>query len=59
MKRNKKMRHVLGWSIKKCGSFLKYIVLVFKTMATRYVFNNQKECSTLMFADGEIVNTFL
>ena len=34
-----KMWHVLGWDIKKCGSFLKYGVLVSKTVATSYIFN--------------------
>ena len=27
------MQHVLGWSIKKCDSFLKYVVLVSKAVA--------------------------
>ena len=39
MQRNVKIRHLLGWSIKKCGSFLKYVVLISKTVATRYIFN--------------------
>ena len=43
------MWHVLGWSIKNCGSFLKYIVLVSKTMATSYIFNKQK-CSTTHYS---------
>ena len=38
MQRNIEMRHILGWSSKKCGSFLKYVVLVSKTVATRYMF---------------------
>ena len=40
MQRNIKMRHVLGWSIKKSGSFLKYLVLVSKTMATSKSLNS-------------------
>ena len=31
---NIKMRHNLGWSNKKCGSFLKYVVLVQKPWLT-------------------------
>ena len=27
MQRNTKMRYVLGWTIKKCSSYLKYLVL--------------------------------
>ena len=38
MQRNIKVRYVLGWSTKKCGSFLKYVVQVSKTVATRYIF---------------------
>ena len=38
MQRNTNIRHVLGWSIKKYDSFLKYVVLVSKTVATRYIF---------------------
>ena len=34
------MWHVLGWSIKTCGSFLKYVVLVSKTVT--YIFNKWK-----------------
>ena len=37
MQHNIKMQHVLGWSIKGCGSFLKYAVQVSKTVA--YIFN--------------------
>ena len=44
MEHNRNTRHVLGWSIKKCGSFLKYVVLVSKTVA--YIYNKQK-CSLL------------
>ena len=40
MQHNINMRHVLGWSIKKCGYFLKYVVLVSKTVA--YIYNKQK-----------------
>ena len=49
------MQYVLGWSIKKRGSFLKHLVLVSKTVATSYTFNKQK-CSTTVFVDGKIVN---
>ena len=40
MQNNIKMRHILGWSIKKCGFFLKhqYVVLVSQTVATSYIF---------------------
>ena len=58
MQRNIEIRHVLGWSIKKCGSFWKYVVLISKTVATRYIFNKLK-CSTTVLADGRIVNKFL
>ena len=58
MQRNIKIRDVLGWSIRKCGSFLKYVVLVSKTVATRYIFN-KKTYSTTVYADGKIVNKFL
>ena len=40
MQHNLKMLHVLGSSIKNCGAFLKYVVLVSKTMATSYILNN-------------------
>ena len=40
-------------SIKKCGSFLKYVVLVSKTVAD--IFNKLKY-STIVLADGKIVN---
>ena len=56
MQHNIKMQHVLGWSIKKCGSFLKYVVLVSKTVATSTngcIFNMQN-CSTTVLADGKI-----
>ena len=46
MQNNINMRHVLGWSINKCDSFLKYVVLVSKTVA--YIYNKQK-CSLLQF----------
>ena len=29
IQRSIKMRHVLGWSVKNCGSFFKYVVLQF------------------------------
>ena len=58
MQGNTKIRHVLGWSIEKCGSFLKYVVLVSKTVATRYIFKKQK-CSTVVLADGKIFSKFL
>ena len=58
MQYNIKMRHVRGWSIKKYGSFLKYVVLVSKTVATCYIFNKLK-CSTTVLADGKIGNKFL
>ena len=35
------MWHVLGWSVKKCGSFLKYVVLAFKSVATSYIFKSK------------------
>ena len=37
MQFNIKIQHVLGWYIKKYGSFLKYVVLISKTVA--YIFN--------------------
>ena len=37
MHHNIKMQHVLGWSIKKCGSFLEYVVLLSKTVD--YIFS--------------------
>ena len=46
MEHNINMRHVLGWSIKKCDSFLKYVVLVSKTVA--YIYKKQN-CSLLQF----------
>ena len=39
MQHDIKMPQVLGWSIKKCDSFMKYVVLVSKTVATSYIFN--------------------
>ena len=33
MQRNIKTQHVLDWSIKKCGSYLEYVVPVSKTVA--------------------------
>ena len=63
MEHNRNTRHVLGWSIKKCGSFLKYVVLVSKTVA--YIYNKQK-CSLLQclqtaksLAFGRISETIL
>ena len=37
MQYNIKMQYVLGWSIKMCGSFLKYVVQITKTLG--YIFN--------------------
>ena len=33
------MRYVLDWSIKKCGSFFKYIFSVFKTVAGIFIYS--------------------
>ena len=38
MQQNIKMQHVLGYSIKKFDSFLKYVVLLSGTVATNYIF---------------------
>ena len=40
MQRNIKMRHALGWFIKKSGPFLKYLVLVSKAVATSRSLNS-------------------
>ena len=37
------MRRVLGWSIKKCGSFLKYAVLAFAFVFFVFEDQNQKQ----------------
>ena len=55
MQGNIKMWYFLGWSIKKCGSFLKKVVLISKIVATSYIFKKQK-CSTTVLAEGKIVN---
>ena len=58
MQRNVKMWHALGRSIKKSGYFLKYVVLVSKTVATSYIFAKLK-CSATVLADTKIINWFL
>ena len=50
MQHNIKTRHVLVWSVKKCGFFFKYVVLVSKTVT--YSFNKWK-FSTTVLADGK------
>ena len=58
MQRNIKIQRVLGWSIKKYGSFLKYVVPVSKTATTHYIFQKEKRASTVL-ADNKIVNKYL
>ena len=49
MQHNTKMEYFLGWSIKKCGSFLKYVVLVSKTVD--YIFSKWKCFAALLIAE--------
>ena len=53
MEINRNTQHVVGWSIEKCGSFLKYVVLVSKTVAYIY---NKPVFATTVFADSKIFN---
>ena len=55
-----KMRHVLGRSVRKCASFLKYVVLQFQfPKLWLFVTSSKSKCSTTVLADGKIVNQLL